>query len=172
MKPNIKAVEPTRIDVTADMRMKACEILQQALADAADLAMQTKTAHWNVKGPHFIALHKLFDEFYKGVSGHVDTIAERMAALGGKVKGRVQDAADSTRLKPYPLDCSGGMEHVAALADAYGAFANEMRGDIGKLDEIDDQVTADVLSQLTADVDKKLWFLEAHLRGQGRFEKV
>lgn len=164
MKANMKVLEPTRIDVKADARTKACEILQQALADAADLAMQTKTAHWNVKGPHFIALHKLFDEFYEDVSGHVDTIAERMAALGGKVKGRVQDAAESTRLKPYPLDLTDGMEHVAALADSYGAFANEIRGDIDKLDEIDDQVTADILSQLTADVDKKLWFLEAHLR--------
>jgi starvation-inducible DNA-binding protein len=164
MKQNAKALDTTRIDVKADACLQACEILQQALADVADLTMQTKTAHWNVKGPHFIALHKLFDELYEDVSVHVDTIAERMAALGGHVKGRVQDVVESTRLKPYPLEISEGLEHVKALADAYGQFANELRADIGTLEDLNDEVSSDVLNALTADLDKKLWFLEAHLR--------
>lgn len=160
----IKAVKTTRIAIDPAVRKKVCVILQQALADSADLAMQAKTAHWNVKGPQFIALHKLFDELYEQVGEHVDTIAERMGALGGTVQGRVQDAAGATRLKPYPLDITDGMAHVTALAAAFSAFANELRGDIDRCEDLEDKVTGDVLNAITAEVDKSIWFLEAHLR--------
>jgi starvation-inducible DNA-binding protein len=146
------------------VRSQVCEILNQALADCSDLAMQSKTAHWNVKGPHFIGLHKLFDELYEEVGEHVDTIAERIAALGGTVKGRLQDAHDNTRLKPYPMTVSDGMAHVRALADSYANFANEIRSDIDKCEDLEDKVTGDILNAITAAIDKNLWFLEAHLR--------
>lgn len=160
----LKAVKTTRIDLEADVRKKVCVILQQALADSSDLAMQAKTAHWNVKGPHFIALHKLFDDLYEEVAEHVDTIAERMGALGGTVQGRVQDAAGTTRLKPYPLEISDGMAHVKAVAEAFSTFANGIRDDIDKCEDLEDKVTADILNSITAAVDKNIWFLEAHLR--------
>lgn len=159
------AVKSTRIDIDPANRRKVCAILQQALADSADLTMQTKTAHWNVKGPHFIALHKLFDELYEEVAEHVDTIAERMGALGAvPIAGRVQDAAKATRLKPYPLDLTDGMAHVKTLAEAYASFANELRGDKDKCEDAEDAVTGDMLSAIAAEIDKNVWFLEAHLR--------
>lgn len=160
----LKSVKPTRIDLQADVRKEVCAILQQALADSSDLAMQAKTAHWNVKGSDFIQLHKLFDDLYEEMGEHVDTIAERMAALGGSVYGRVQDAAKSTRLKPYPMDLTQGMDFVKALADAYSTFSNELRGDIDKCEDKGDKVTGDILNAITAGVDKNLWFLEAHLK--------
>jgi starvation-inducible DNA-binding protein len=160
----LKSVKPTRIDLEAGVRKEVCAILQQALADSSDLAMQAKTAHWNVKGSDFIQLHKLFDDLYEEMAAHVDTIAERMAALGGTVAGRVQDAAKATRLKPYPMDLKQGMDHVKALADAYSSFANELRGDIGACEDKGDKVTGDVLNAITAALDKNLWFLEAHLK--------
>lgn len=160
-----KAMDSTRIDVDQDARKKVCAILQQALADSSDLAMQAKTAHWNVKGPHFIALHKLFDELYEEVGEHVDTIAERMGALGGaEIQGRVQDAASTTRLEPYPMGLKDGMAHVTALAEAFSTFANELRSDIDKCEDLEDKVSADILNAITAALDKNIWFLEAHLR--------
>src|SRR5262245_44620603 len=64
-------------------RTPVVELLNQRLADAIDLQGQCKQAHWNVKGPSFIALHKLFDDVYAEVSEYVDTIAERIVQLGG-----------------------------------------------------------------------------------------
>ncbi len=160
----LKSVKSTRIDIQADVRRDICAILQQALADSSDLSMQAKTAHWNVKGSDFIQLHKLFDDLYEEMSEHVDTIAERMAALGGVVYGRVQDAAKATRLKPYPMDLAQGMDHVKALADAYSTFGNELRGDIDECEDKGDKVTGDMLNAITGAVDKNLWFLEAHLK--------
>lgn len=159
-----KVMDKTRIDVDADVRRKVCDILQKALADSTDLTCQAKTAHWNVKGPHFIALHKLFDDLYEEMTAHADNIAERMGALGGTIMGRVQDVVKSTRLPPYPMDLTDGMAHVQALAAAYSAFANEIRSDIDRCEELDDKVTADILNAITAAVDKNIWFLEAHLR--------
>ena len=72
------------------MRTAVTKLLNARLADALDLEAATKQAHWNVKGPHFIALHKLFDELHSNVEEHVDTIAERVTALGSVAHGTVQ----------------------------------------------------------------------------------
>lgn len=160
-----KKIDSTRIDLGKESRAAMAELLNLLLADASDLTMQCKHAHWNVKGPHFIGLHKLFDEFYEAMGKHVDEIAERIGALGGHVKGRVQDAAGATRLKEYPAGITDGMDHVRALADAFGAFANALRHGIEQGEDAQDMVTADLLTGINAEIDKHLWFLEAHLRG-------
>lgn len=159
-----KQLDRTRIDIEKKSRVEMIGMLNTLLADASDLTMQCKHAHWNVKGPHFIALHKLFDELYEASGEHVDEIAERIGALGGYVKGRIQDAESATRLKPYPTTISDGMAHVRALADAFGTFANALREGIEKAEDADDMVTSDMLTGINGAVDKHLWFLEAHLR--------
>ena len=91
----------TRIDIPADQRTRLVSLLNQRLADSFDLMSQTKFAHWNVKGPNFISLHKLFDELAELLEGHVDEIAERATALGGVAMGTVRQAAASqTRSLP------------------------------------------------------------------------
>ena len=92
----------TRNDLSADTRAQVIRLLNARLADAIDLGMQTKHAHWNVKGPHFIALHELFDKIAEAIEEHVDTIAERVTALGGTAAGTVAAVARATSLKAYP----------------------------------------------------------------------
>ncbi|MGL4495460.1 MAG: DNA starvation/stationary phase protection protein Dps, partial [Beijerinckiaceae bacterium] len=164
-KSNVKPLDSTRIDIERKSRVEMTALLNDLLADASDLSMQCKNAHWNVKGPHFIGLHKLFDELYAGVGEHIDEIAERIGALGGYVKGRIQDAHAATRLKAYPTSITDGMDHVRALADAFGKFANALREGIEKAEDAEDMVTSDMLTGINGAIDKDLWFLEAHLRG-------
>lgn len=154
----------TRIDVDSKTRAEMVRCLNVLLAEASDATMQAKTAHWNVKGPHFYQLHKLFDDIYERLSEHVDAIAERIATLGGEVRGRLGDAASATRLPPFPEDLADGMAFVSALADALGGFADGLREGSDAADEAEDEVTADMLDGITAAVDKDIWFLEAHLR--------
>ena len=71
----------TRIDLAAKTRTKMITLLNARLADAIDLQLQAKQAHWNVKGPSFIALHELFDTLAGEVAGYVDEVAERITAL-------------------------------------------------------------------------------------------
>ena len=73
----------TRIDLSEKTRRKVTDLLNARLADAIDLQAQAKHAHWNVKGPSFIALHELFDDIAENIEEHIDTLAERVTALGG-----------------------------------------------------------------------------------------
>ncbi|MGH8260392.1 MAG: DNA starvation/stationary phase protection protein Dps [Steroidobacteraceae bacterium] len=156
----------TRNDLTARIRGKSVEILSARLADAIDLGAQVKHAHWNVKGPHFIALHELFDQIAENVEEHVDTIAERITALGGTAYGTVAAVARATSLPPYPEDVVEGLQHVEALATALADFGKKSRKAIADTAESGDADTSDLFTGVSRDVDKYLWFLEAHLQAK------
>ncbi|MGB6605077.1 MAG: DNA starvation/stationary phase protection protein Dps [Steroidobacteraceae bacterium] len=156
----------TRNDLPASTRSKVIELLNARLADAIDLGTQTKHAHWNVKGPSFIALHELFDKVAETVEDHIDTIAERVTALGGTAHGTLAAAARGTSLKPYPEDISEGLAHVDALSAALAAFGAKVRAAIDTADKAGDADTADLFTQVSREIDKHLWFLEAHLHAK------
>ena len=154
----------TRIDIARPNRQKVEALLNQLLADLTDMAARTKHAHWNVTGPYFIALHEHFDGLYAVLTGHIDAVAERTAALGGFVKGRLSDAAGATRLKEFPESTREGMAVVKALANALAEVSNAARDGIETCEDEKDLVTADLLTALSGDLDKQLYFLESHLR--------
>src|SRR5438046_8121336 len=103
----------TQNDLAEKVRAGAIELLNQQLADALDLALQAKQAHWNVKGPSFIALHELFDTVVDEIVEHADDLAERAVELGGTAFGTARIAAKASRLPEYPLRISSGHDHVA-----------------------------------------------------------
>ena len=156
----------TRIAVEAEDRQVLAELLNQNLATLADLYSQTKHAHWNVKGPQFWSLHKLFDELAEGVEEHVDEVAERLTALGGVAKGTVRMAAESSKLEEFPDGIQSGMDVVKALSDAFGVASNEARESIDRADDLGDANTADLLTQISRDLDQSLYFLESHLQSE------
>jgi starvation-inducible DNA-binding protein len=156
---------PTRNDLDHEVRTRAIALLTQHLADTFDLMSQTKFAHWNVKGPNFIALHKLFDELAETLEGHVDEIAERTTALGGVATGTARQAAATSRVPEFPSGVHKGLEVVAALADRFAALGKSVRGAIDEADELGDKDTADLFTQVSRDIDQSLYFLEAHLQG-------
>ena len=156
----------TRNDLSLATRTKAVKLLNARLADAIDLGTQTKHAHWNVKGPNFIALHELFDKISDEVLEQIDTIAERVTALGGTAHGTLAAVARATSLKPYPENLSEGVAHVKALAAALAAFGAKVRAAIDESDKFGDKDTADLFTGVSREVDKYLWFLEAHLHAK------
>src|SRR5262245_31153119 len=94
---------PTKNDIPEQARTKLIELLNARLADAIDLQTQMKQAHWNVKGPSFIALHKLFDEINEAVEDYVDDLAERAVELGGVAIGTARAIVQKSQMKEYPL---------------------------------------------------------------------
>lgn len=155
-------LHPTKHDLSTNTRQAIVELLQTQLVEAIDLGLQTKQAHWTVKGPNFIALHELFDQLYGTVTEHVDTIAERIAILGGTPKGTAQAVVGSSTLSAYPLDINTGSDHVEALSTAYATYAKRVRQGMVDAGEIGDEDTVDLLTGLSRDIDKSLWFIEAH----------
>jgi starvation-inducible DNA-binding protein len=152
----------TQNDLPERVRVEAIVLLNQQLADALDLHLQAKQAHWNVKGPSFIALHELFDEVEEELEEHADDIAERAVALGGTAFGTVRTAATRSRLPEYPLHIQSGADHVAALSAALATFAKSTRAAIDFAAELGDADTADLFTGVSRGVDKLLWKVEVH----------
>lgn len=152
----------TANDLKANAKQAAIELLNARVADSIDLSLMTKQAHWNLKGPRFIAIHEMLDGFRTALDGNVDTMAERVAQLGGTALGTTQDVAKSSKLEPYPTDIYAIDDHLKALIERYAAAANTMRKSIDDADEAGDANTADIFTAASRDLDKSLWFLEAH----------
>ncbi len=152
----------TKNDLPQDRRVEIIALLNQRLAEAIDLQTQCKQAHWNVKGPSFIGLHKLFDDINEAVESYVDLIAERVVQLGGIAEGTIGVVEERSKLPDYPLGLSTGPEHVAALSDALSAFGRAARITIEEMNELEDADSADLLTEVSRGVDKWLWFVEAH----------
>jgi starvation-inducible DNA-binding protein len=156
----------TRNDLPANARVEVTELLNARLADAIDLGAQSKHAHWNVKGPNFIALHELFDKVAESVEDQIDTLAERITALGGRAHGTIATVARNSTLKPYPEDIAEGLAHVDALSAALADYGAKVRAAIGTADRLGDADTADLFTGISRETDKYLWFLEAHLHAK------
>ncbi len=152
----------TENDISLSRRAELNALMNLRLADAVDLQMQMKQAHWNVKGPSFIALHELFDKVAEAVEGYVDTIAERIVQLGGIAEGTVRVSSLRSRLAEYPLQIAEGTAHVEGVARALSTFGREARGTIEEANALDDADTADVFTEISRGVDQWLWFVEAH----------
>lgn len=161
------ALHSTRNDIPAKQRTRLCDLLNARLADAIDLAAQAKQAHWNVKGPQFIALHGLFDALHTAVAAQVDELAERITALGGTADGTVASVAKRSSLPGWPRDTVRGAECLAAVAAALAAHGAQLRKAIRTAAKADDDVTADLFTGMAAEIDKQLWLVEAHLQTDG-----
>jgi starvation-inducible DNA-binding protein len=157
---------PTKNDIPESARTKLVDLLNARLADAIDLQTQCKQAHWNVKGPDFIALHKLFDEVNEAVEEYVDLIAERAVQLGGVADGTARVVAKRSSLPEYPVKGGDGRAHVEGLSAALSAFGKVVRAEIDRCNELSDADTADLFTEVSRGIDKWLWFVEAHLQAE------
>lgn len=158
-------MNPTRNDLPASVRTKITELCNARLADLIDLQSQVKQAHWNVKGPAFIAVHELFDDISERLLEHIDTVAERAAQVGGQVMGTARIAAAASTLPEYPVNAVEQVEHLKAVADRLSRTGKSIRAAIEASNEAGDADAADIFTQVSRDLDKYLWFVESHIAG-------
>ena len=151
------------IGIASNTKSAMIALLNAGLADAIDLALITKQAHWNLKGPTFIAVHEFLDEVRDEVDEHVDIIAERVAQLDGVALGTIQTVSKATSLPPYPTDIRKVEDHLKALVEHFGAVSKSARAAIDTADEAGDADTADIFTAYSRALDKNLWFLKSHL---------
>lgn len=154
---------PSSVGVPESNRQAINALLNARLADSTDLRTQVKWAHWNVKGMHFIQLHELFDSVASHLEEQTDSIAERITALGGVANGTAREVAAKSGLKEADLTASDGPSMLKFLVHNVAHHANALREAVQESDDLDDAITADLFTQLTRELDKDLWFLEAHL---------
>jgi starvation-inducible DNA-binding protein len=144
------------------IRSRSVALLNRHLAAAIDLHAQVKQAHWNVRGPTFIAIHELFDKVADVVEEYSDKIAERAGTLGGTAEGTVQTAAERSFLEPYRLGVADAAAHIAAVTAALASFGESVRNAIDESDEFGDIDTSDLFTEVSRGIDQQLWLVESH----------
>src|SRR3954465_9486446 len=112
----------TRNDLPSNVKTVSIELLNARVADCIDLALLTKQAHWNLKGPQFIGVHEMLDGFRTQLDELNDTVAERAVQLGATAFGSTQAVAERTKLPAYPTGIYAIADHIAALIDSYAAY--------------------------------------------------
>ena len=154
----------TSNDLAPTTRRSAVELLNEHLADAIDLHLQAKQAHWNIKGPNFVGLHELFDRIAAEAHEYSDLIAERAVALGGVARGTLQAVSAQSQLREYPVDAGGWRAHVQSMRDALATFGRGVRKAIDDATALNDADTVDLFTEISRGVDKSLWMVEAHVQ--------
>lgn len=148
--------------IDAGQRVKIVGILNPLIATLADLASQLHHAHWNVKGPDFYPMHKLFDDLYGNVDGALDDLGERVTALGGFAEGTIRQAVAGSLLGELVM-ASDSKSLVRDLIDKHALVSARLSGMIETLDTLGDPTTSNMLQEIQQMIDKNLYFLEAHV---------
>lgn len=154
MKPNL--------GIESKGREAVCEILNQLLADEVVLYLKTRNYHWNVTGPHFHDLHKLFESQYEELDTIMDEVAERARALGGQAQASACEFAERTRIPEHPGKFPKAEKMLANLLEDHEAIVRFLRESIETTqNKHGDAGTADFLTGLMEQHEKMAWMLRA-----------
>jgi starvation-inducible DNA-binding protein len=151
----------TATNLEENVRKEIAESLNASLIDGLDLFSQIKLAHWNIKGPHFAALHPFFDTLAAHVTAHIDEIAERAVALGLLVSGTARQVASGSRIPEYAIKTTRDIEHVKLLAERFAKYMDGLRGARSVAEKHEDEDTTDLLTQVITECEKDSWMLMA-----------
>jgi starvation-inducible DNA-binding protein len=145
-----------------DQAADVVKLLQDRLNSLNDLALTLKHVHWNVVGPHFIAVHTMLDPQVDAVRQMVDETAERIATLGGSPCGTPGALVAQRHWDDYSVGRADTDEHLGALDLVYAGVIEAHRAAIEATEELD-QVTQDMLIGHSGQLEQFHWFVRAHL---------
>lgn len=154
------------LGLSAEQLDGAAKILSALLADEHVLYIKLRNYHWNVTGPHFYALHELFEEQYDELAEIIDDTAEIIRQYGAKAPGTLVEFQQHTRLSEEPGVYPPAMEMVRHLVDDHESIIRSLREGIESADDdIDDEALEDFLIQQMRAHMKMAWLLRSHLEG-------
>lgn len=160
-------MRPLNIGLTEEQRRGIINLLNNDLADAYLLLIKTKKYHWDVVGPQFRTLHELWEEHYEVLSENIDSIAERIRALGGYPLGTAESFLKAASLKEHPGDLPNAQQMVERLVDDHDQIIRNLRDHIDQYgDEFHDEGTADFLTGLMEGHEEMAWMLRSFIEGQ------
>jgi starvation-inducible DNA-binding protein len=151
------------IGISKDHREAVAQNLSRVLADTYTLYLKTHAYHWNVTGPHFAALHILFEGQYTDLHDAGDLIAERIRALGHFAPGSYATFAKLSSIKEENDAVPAAMTMIRNLLHGHEALGRTLRTAFKVAEAGDDQATMDLLNGRVEASDKAAWMLRSHL---------
>lgn len=159
---NLKVAKFTAPGVNNEKAEQTIALLDDRMVALIDLQLTLKHIHWNVVGPNFIGVHEMLDPQVEAVREMTDTIAERIATLGGVPVGTPKSVVNRRHWEDYKLGKALVTDHLAALNSVYNGVNEDHRKALGTLADID-PVSEDMLTGQLADLEQFQWFVRAHL---------
>ena len=154
---------PSRVSLDQKTKNTLIDDLNTMLACTIDLQLQVKQAHWNVKGPHFVARHELFEAVAGRLRNSADMLAERAATLGGYAAGTVRSSAEASKLPEYDLNATDGRNHIKTLVDRFETYTKSLRDSIELAERSKEPATTDLYVEVLRAAELDMWFLESHI---------
>jgi starvation-inducible DNA-binding protein len=156
----------TPIGLSGGSRRAVIGALTPVLADHLALYLLYKKHHWTLGGPLFRELHLLFDDHAGAVLEASDTVAERIAQLGGLPLAAPSQITEASGVREAPASALAPHEMLESLVHANEGVIARLRRAISIADEHGDPATSDLLTGgILGAREKEAWFLHAHLRG-------
>lgn len=155
------------IGLSSEQRQGVIDLLNNDLSDSYLLLIKTKKYHWDVVGPQFRSLHELWEEQYEAITENIDSIAERIRALGGYPLGTAQGFLENASIQEHGGDVPVATEMVAHLADDHEQIIRNLREHVDRCsDEFHDEGTADFLTGLMEQHEEMAWMLRSFIEGE------
>ena len=159
-------MRPINIGLTEEQRSGVINMLNGDLSDAYLLLVKTRKYHWDVVGPQFRSLHELWQEQYEAIAANIDSIAERVRALGGYPLGTAKGFQEHTSLQEHNNDLPNAFEMVERLVIDHEYIVRNLRAHIGQCAEkFGDEGTADFLTGLMEEHEEMAWMLRSFIEG-------
>jgi starvation-inducible DNA-binding protein len=153
---------PINIGIDEQARSEIAAGLSRLLADTYSLYLKTHHFHWNVTGPMFQTLHLMFETQYTELATAVDLIAERIRALGFPAPGTYSEFARLSSV-PEAVGVPKAEAMIRELVEGQEAVARTARSIFSIVDQVNDEPTADLLTQRLQVHEKTAWMLRSLL---------
>jgi len=155
------------IGLSEEQRAGVVELLNRDLANAYLVLIKTKKFHWDVVGPQFRSLHEIWEEHYQALTESIDSMAERVRALGGFPVGTARQFLEIASVKEQPNNVPLATEMVAQLVDDHELIIRNLRDHVDQSSEkFHDEGTADFLTGLMEQHEEMAWMLRSFIEGE------
>lgn len=156
----------SKLDIADSIKSNTIENLQGLLELFIDLRQVIRTAHWNIKGQHFISYHRLLDEVQSAIDDYTDEIAEKIVTFGGVADGEVTRVSNSSSLPQANIlnYCKDGINCLTEVNDLLCLVVSIVTNTSDKLDVNGDKVNANYLLDLSSRLQKLVYLVEQHLQ--------
>jgi starvation-inducible DNA-binding protein len=150
------------IGINSTDREAIADGLSKLLADTYTLYLKTHNFHWNVTGPMFQTLHLMFETQYTELADAVDVVAERIRALGFPAPGTYKQYAELSSIKEDE-GVPEAKQMIRLLVEGQEAVIKCARSLFPVAERVNDEATADLLTQRIQLHEKTAWMLRSLL---------